>query len=101
MLEKSHRQKEHVLLLHTNPSRSLYTFSPLIFSVLLSIYITQRHALQRGAADFMKILNISETRSVSHTLHFKLCSAETKDQPKREAQVNKEKLKPQAHCISL
>ena len=25
----------------------------------------------------------------------------TKDQPKREAQVNKEQLKPQAHCMSL
>ena len=56
---------------------------PPIFSVLLSIYITQRYRhFKEKPLDSMKIPNTSETRIVSHTLHFKLCPAETKDQPK-------------------
>ena len=82
-------------------SRAPALSSPPFTFLFAHIYITQRHVLQKERRLTMKIPNTSETRIVSHTLRFKSCPANTKDQPKREAQVNKEKLKPQAHCISL
>ena len=84
------------------PASRAPALSSLPFTFLFAhIYITQRHVLQKERRLTMKIPNTSETRIVSHTLRFKSCPANTKDQPKREAQVNKEQLKPQAHCISL